>query len=321
MTFVRILAVLAIAIGAVPSIAPAQEWPNRPVHVIVPFAAGGSTDVAARVVGEYLSRSLGQQFVVENRTGANGNVGIDAVAKSAPDGYTLMVCSEAVVSNPHVYKIGYDGLKDFAPVIQLSRQPVVLAVHPSLGVNSLAELIALAKREPGMGFATGSGLGSPQHMITQWFAQIAGIKLAQVAYRGGGQAINDLIAGHVKIGTLGSTPLIPHYRAGTLKLLAQSTAARSSALPDVPTFQEAGISGLIFNQWLGVFAPAGTPPAIVARLNTEIGKALEEPAIRNNFLQSAQDPVGGTAESFRHLVHEDFAMFEKLVKELDIKVN
>jgi tripartite-type tricarboxylate transporter receptor subunit TctC len=321
MTFIRILAVLAAAIGACPTTAQAQEWPNRPVHVIVPFAAGGSTDVAARVVAEYLSRSLGQQFVVENRTGANGNVGIDAVAKSAPDGYTLMVCSEAVVSNPHVYKIGYDGLKDFTPVIQLSRQPVVLAVHPSLGVNTLAELIALAKREPGMGFATGSGLGSPQHMITQWFAQIAGIKLAQVAYRGGGQAINDLIAGHVKIGTLGSTPLIPHYRAGTLKLLAQSTAARSSALPDVPTFQEAGIRGLIFNQWLGVFAPAGTAPAIVARLNAEIGKALEEPAIRNNFLQSAQDPVGGTAEAFRHLVHEDFAMFEKLAKELDIKVN
>jgi tripartite-type tricarboxylate transporter receptor subunit TctC len=321
MTFLRCLALLAVAIGAFPSSAHAQDWPNRPVHMIVPFAAGGSTDVAARLVAEYLSRTLGQQFVVENRTGANGNVGIDAVAKSAPDGYTLLVSSEAVTSNPHVYKVGYDGLKDFAPVIQLSRQPVVLAVHPSLGVNSLAELVALAKREPGMGFATGSGLGSPQHMITQWFAQIAGIKLAQIAYRGGGQAINDLVAGHVKIGTLGSTPLIPHYRAGTLKLLAQSTAARSSALPEVPTFQEAGMRGLIFNQWLGVFAPAGTPPAIVARLNAEIAKALQEPAIRDNFLQSAQDPIGGTAEAFRHLVHEDFAMFEKLVKELDIKVN
>jgi tripartite-type tricarboxylate transporter receptor subunit TctC len=321
MMIVRILAVLAAAIGAFPANADAQDWPSRPVHMIVPFAAGGSTDVAARLVADHLSRALGQQVMVENRTGANGNIGIDAVAKSSPDGYTLMVSPEALTSNPHVYKVSYDALKDFTPVIQLSRQPVVLAVHPSLGVSTLAELIALAKRDPGLGVATGSGLGSGQHMVTQWFARTAGIKLAQVAYRGGGQAINDLLAGHVKIGTLGSTPLIPHHRAGTLKLLAQSTAARSTSLPDVPTFQEAGIGDLVFDQWLGVFVPTGTPPAIVARLNSEIGRALEDPAIRNNFLQSAQDPVAGTAEAFSRLVRDDFAIFEKLVKQLDIKVD
>jgi tripartite-type tricarboxylate transporter receptor subunit TctC len=205
-------------------------------------------------------------------------------------------------------------------VIQISRQPIVLAAHPELGAKTIAELVALAKKQPGMRFATGSGAGSQQHMVTAWFAKLAGIELEQVSYRGGGQAINDLIAGHVKLGTLGSTPLIPHYKAGKLLLLAQSTAARSPALPNVPTFQEAGV-GLASDQWLGVFVPAGTPPAIVARLNAEVGKALAEPAIKKNLEDSAQEPIGGTAPAFGKLVSEDFVKFEKLVKELNIKVN
>jgi tripartite-type tricarboxylate transporter receptor subunit TctC len=158
-------------------------------------------------------------------------------------------------------------------------------------------------------------------MVTQWFAQLAGIELEQVSYRGGGQAINDLIAGHVKLGTLGSTPLIPHYKAGKLRLLAQTTAARSASLADVPTFQEAGIKGLVLDQWLGVFVPAGTPPAIVARLNTEIGKALADPAIRQNLVESAQEPIGGTAAAFARFVRDEFEKYARLVKELNIKTN
>ena len=210
-------------------------------------------------------------------------------------------------------------MKDLAPVIQLSRQPVVLAVHPSLGVNSVSELIAVAKQQPGLNYALGGGAGGQQHIVVEWFAHIAGIKLAQVAYRGGAPALNDLIAGHVKIGSLGSTPLIPHYKAGTLRLLAQSTAARSPALPDVPTYQEAGIHGLVLDQWVGVFVPAGTPPAITVRLNTEINKALTDPAIRESFLQQAQEPVGGTAERFLQLFRDDYAKYERLIKELNIK--
>jgi tripartite-type tricarboxylate transporter receptor subunit TctC len=297
-----------------------QDWPNRPVRMIVPFAAGGSTDVAARLVGDFLSRSIGQQFIVENRAGANGVIGMDAAAKSDPDGHTILVTADAVASNPHVYKVAHDPLKDLAPVIQLSRQPVVLAVHPSLGVNTLDELVALVKREPGLRYATGSGQGSPQHMVVQWFAKIAGIELEQVAYRGGGAAINDLIAGHVKLGALGSTPLIPHYKAGALRLLAQTTAARSQSLPDVPTFQEAGIKGLVLDQWLGVFVPARTPPAIIARLNAHIGKALADPAIRANLMQSAQEPIGGTAEAFGVRVRDDFEKYGRLVQDLNIKV-
>jgi tripartite-type tricarboxylate transporter receptor subunit TctC len=324
MEIIRILsAVLAALAVAVPPLAHAQttqDWPNKPVRIIVPFAAGGSTDVAARLVGDYLSRSTGQQFFVENRAGANGVVGMDAAAKSTPDGYTVLVTADALASNPHVYKVGHDPLKDLTPVIQLSRQPVVLAVHPSLGVNTLDELVALAKREPGIRYATGSGQGSPQHMVVQWFAKLAGVELEQVSYRGGGAAINDLIAGHVKLGSLGSTPLIPHYRAGSLRLLAQTTAARSQSLPDVPTFQEAGIKGLVLDQWLGVLVPAGTPAAIVVRLNADIDKALADPAIRNNLVQSAQEPIGGTAEAFAMRVREDFEKYGRLVQELNIKV-
>jgi tripartite-type tricarboxylate transporter receptor subunit TctC len=321
MMFIRVLATLAALTAVAPLTADAQQWPNRPIRMIVPFAAGGSTDVAARLVGEHLSRSLGQQVYVENRTGANGNIGIEAAAKSEADGYTILIAPDAIASNPHVYKVNYDALKDLTPVIQLSRQPIVLAVHPSLGVNTLAELVTLVKAQPGLRYATGSGFGSPQHMVTQWFAQIAGIQLEQVSYRGGGQAINDLVAGHVKLGTLGSTPLIPHYRAGNLRLLAQTTAARSQSLPDVPTYQEAGIKGLVLDQWLGVFVPTGTPPTIAARLNAETGKALADPAIRDNLVASAQEPIGGSADAFARLVRDDFEKYARLARELNIKVN
>ncbi len=300
--------------------AQAQEWPSRPIHFIVPFPAGGSTDVGARVIADGLSRALGQQIVVENKSGASGNVGFEAAVRSAADGYTVLIGPDQVASAPHVFKVSFDPRKDFTPVIQLSRQPVVLAVHPNLGVASVAELIALAKQRPGMSYAT-SGVGSQQHMTAEWFAQITGIKLEHVPYRGGGQAINDLVAGHVQIGSLGSSPLIPHYKAGTLRLIAQSTLARSPSLPDVPTYQEAGVKGLVLDQWLGVFVPAGTSPQIVARLNAEINKVLAEPTARESFLQSAQEPVGGSEEQFARLVREDFDKYARLVQELNIKTN
>ncbi len=318
MSITRIFATLAVLVAGAWT-AQAQQWPNRPIQAIVPFAAGGSTDVAARLVGQHLARVLGQQVVVENKAGANGNLGIELASKAAPDGHTILIVPETITSNPHVYKVGYD-LKDFMPVAQISRQPIVLAAHPDLGAKTIAELVALAKKEPGMRYGTGSGAGSQQHMVTAWFAKIAGIELEQVSYRGGGQAINDLIAGHIKLGTLGSTPLIPHYKAGRLLLLAQSTAARSPALPDVPTFEQAGIK-LTSDQWLGVFVPQGTPPAIVARLNEEIGKALADPAIKKSLEDSAQEPVSRSTEAFAKLVRDDYAKFEKLVKELNIKVN
>jgi tripartite-type tricarboxylate transporter receptor subunit TctC len=317
---VRAVAAALIVVLAT-SLTVAEEWPVRPVHFIVSFPAGGSTDVAARVIAEYLSRTFGQQVVVENKSGANGNLGIEAVAKSAPDGYTILISTDSVSSNPHVYKMSIDPLKDLAPVIQFSRQPIALAAHPSLGATTLADVTALAKRQPGLRFATGSGVGSPQAMTVLWYAKMAGIAMEQVPYRGGGQAINDLIAGHIKLGSLGTTPLVPHYKAGTLKLLAQSMQTRSPTIPDVPTYQEAGMKGLVVDQWIGVFVPAGTPPAIAARLNTEIGKALRDDKVRTSFIEQAQDPVGGTPEQFAKLVREDYDKYERLVRELNIKAN
>jgi tripartite-type tricarboxylate transporter receptor subunit TctC len=312
------LAVLPFGLNAVGG-ARAQSYPAKPIRFVVPFPAGGSTDVGARLIAEHLSRVFGQQVYVENKSGANGTIGVEVAAKSAPDGYNILVTIDTVASNPHVFNTSIDPAKDLVPIIQVARQPIVLAAHPSLGVNTLAELIALAKRQPGLRYATGSGMGSPQHMAVQWFAQIAGIKLEQVPYRGGGQAINDLLGGHVQLGSLGSTPLIPHYKARTLRLLAQTSHERSPALPDVPTFEQGGMTGLVLDQWLGVFAPVGTPSAIIERLNSEIGNAIADAAVRKNLMDSAMEPVGGTADQFSRLVREDFAKYGRLVKDLNIK--
>jgi tripartite-type tricarboxylate transporter receptor subunit TctC len=312
-------ALLMILIVAAPS-ARCDEWPARTIRLVVPFPPGGATDVGARLIGNFLAQSLKTQVIVENRSGADGNIGMDAAAKSAPDGYTVLVTTDAVASNVHVFHINFDPLTAFVPVIQVSRQPVVLAVHPSLGAATLDEFLALARRQPGMSIAT-SGIGSQQHVVAEWFAKIAGISLAHVPYRGGAPAVTDLVAGHVKIASLGSTPLIPHYKAGAIKLLAQSTATRSPSLPDVPTYQEAGIKGLVLTQWLGVFVPAGTPGGIVVRLNAEIDKALAEPSIRENLLKAAQEPVGGSAAQFDRLFRDDYDKYARLVKELSIHIN
>jgi tripartite-type tricarboxylate transporter receptor subunit TctC len=315
----RMMAAALTMVATAPALA--DEWPNRPIRFVVCFPAGGSTDVAARVIGEYVSRSLGQQIYVENRGGANGNIGMEAAVKSAADGYTFLVCTDATTSNPHIYKMSIDVMKDLMPILRVSRQPIALAAHPSLGVRSLAELTALAKQQPGMRYATGSGSGSPQHMVAQWFAQMAGIQLEQVPYRGGGPAITDLIAGHVKLGSLGSTPLIPHYKAGALYLLAQSMDTRSASLPDVPTFEESGMKGLVLDQWVGIFAPAGTPPAIAARLGAEIGKALTDSGVRERLLAAGQEPATGTPDDFRQFFHEEFDKYERLVRKLNIKLD
>ena len=320
MTKLRLFAsILAAAVFALPMTA-AAEWPERPVHFIVPFPAGGATDVAARVVANFVSGRLGQQIVVENRSGANGNIAIEYAAKSAPDGYTVLVATQDLSSNPHVYKIPVDPLKAFAEVVQISRQPILLAAHPSLGVDTLSELTALAKQQPGLPFGTGSGVGSSQAMVALWYAKLAGVTLKQVPYRGGAPAINDLIAGHIKLGSLGSTPLIPHYQAGTLKLLAQSTAARAPSLPKVPTFREEGFTELVLDQWIGVFVPAGTPQAIAARLNAEVNAALRDDGVRKGLADQAQEPVGGTAEAYTGFVRGEWEKFGRLVKGLNITI-
>jgi len=312
--------VVAAVAALIHTAAVGQTWPTKPVRWIVPYPPGGSTDIAARPLADAVGQALGQPGIVENRVGAGGNIGIEAAAKSAPDGHTLLVAPDSITSNPHLYRLGWDPFRDFVPVIQLARQPVVLAVHPSLGVASVAELVAAAKREPGLAYAT-SGAGSQQHMAAEWFAAVAGIQLTHIPYKGGGQAITDLVAGQVKIGSLGSSPVIPHYKAGKLQLLAQSTKARAPSLPEVPTYEEAGIKGLVLDQWLGVFVPAGTPNDVVARLNVEIGKALANPVIAQRYAQAALEPVGGTSSDFAKLVRDDYDKYARLVRDLRIRVD
>jgi tripartite-type tricarboxylate transporter receptor subunit TctC len=312
------LAAGAAALPAVSRIAMAQAYPTRPVRFIVPVPPGGSVDTATRFIAESMSRSFSQRVYVENRSGANGIIGTEAAVRSAPDGHTVLISPNVLMINPYAYKINFDPLKDLIPVIQLSRQPFVLAVHPSLGVNSLADLIALAKQQPGLRYANGGGITAP-YMAVEWFARLAGVSFEPVQYRGGGPAILDLIAGHVKVGVTDSTSAIPHYRAGALRLLAQTTERRSPGLPDIPTFQEAGIKGLVINQWIGVFVPAGTPATIVDRLNGEIGKALADPAVRQHFLEADQEPVGGSRAQFARFVQEEYEEYGRLAKELNIK--
>ena len=327
----RALVVRAAAVGlafGVPGLllrptaaeAQAEGWPNRPVRFIVPLAAGGGLDFIARLVAEPMSRAIGQQVVIENRTGAGGTIGIETAMKSPPDGYSILVTNDNVAAAPHVLRLDIDYGKNFLPVIQLGRQTLALAAHPSLGVSTVAELIEAAKQRPGLGCAT-SGVGSNQHVLLEWFVKMAGVRLDHVPYRGAGQAINDLIAGHVQIGLLGPTALIPHYRAGSLRLLAQSSDVRSPSLPEVPTLQEAGFSGLVLESWYAAFAPVGTPPAIVARLNAELEKALADATVRARLRETAIEPAGGTPEHLARVVATDSAKYARLVKELNIKLN
>jgi tripartite-type tricarboxylate transporter receptor subunit TctC len=316
--FLRLAAGAAAAIPAVSRTARAQAYPTRSVRIIVPLAPGGGLDFNSRLVGEFVSRSLGQQVIVENKPGAGGMIGIEAAAKSAPDGHTILITTDVITSGPHITATNTDFVKDLVPVIHLTGTPLVLAVHPSLGVNSIGELVALTKQRSGLSYAT-SGAGTQQHFIGEWFAKLAAIKLEHVPYRGAGQAINDLIAAHVAVGILGPVAVIPHAKSGALRVLAQSTQKRSPSLPDVPTFEEAGIKGLVLPSWQGAFVPRGTPPGIIARLNAEMSKALVDPTVRERLLEGAQEPVGGTPEQLASLVAQDFEKYGRLTKDLKIR--
>lgn len=314
------LAGAAAALPFVPSITRAQTYPTRPVRFIVPLAAGGGNDFVARLTADYLSRSLGQQFIVENKVGAGGLLGIETVARSLPDGYTVLVTADAIVSTPHIVTFNVDYVRTLLPVSHLVRSPQTISVHPSLGVSTLAELIDLAKRRPGIGYAT-SGAGTNQNFLGEWFAQAAGIKLDHIPYRGAGQAINDLIAGHVPMAVLGPAAVIPHHRAGTIRIIAQSSAARSPTLPDVPTIEEAGLKGVVLETWLAAFAPEKTPAAIIARLSDEMHKAMLDASVAEKLAPTAYEPVGGSADELAVLVRDDSAKYERLAKELNIKLN
>jgi tripartite-type tricarboxylate transporter receptor subunit TctC len=313
--------VLAVALFAFASGALAQPWPAKPIRWIVPFAPGGANDITARSVAERLMAAFGQPVVIENRSGAGGTIGMDYVAKSAPDGYTVLSSSDTLTLAPHLYtKVGFHPLRDFIPVTQLASQPVVIAAHPSLGVRSIAELVTLAKGQPGIAYGT-AGAGSQQQIAAEWFAKSAGIVLTHVPYKGGGQAVMDFVGGQVPLVSIGAAPLMPYHKAGRVRLLAQTTQTRSPHLPDIPTLVELGYAGVVIEQWQGVFLPAGTPKEIVARLNAEIVKALADPKVREFYSQNGLEPVGNTPAQFTEVVRVDYEKYGRLLPELRIKID
>jgi tripartite-type tricarboxylate transporter receptor subunit TctC len=312
--------IVAVLLAAAALAANAQSWPTKSVRFIVAFAPGGSLDFVTRTIADRISQDIGQTVVVENRPGANGNIAAAFVAKQPADGYTVLASADALLSSAHLYKLDYDALKDLQPVIQFTRQPLVLAVHPSLGVQNVAELIAAAKKTPGLAYAT-SGAGSGQHIAGEWLAKLAGVQLTHVGYKGGGQAIIDLVGGQVKIGSLGNTPVMPHHRAGKLKIIAQSGASRAPSLPDVPTYEESGFKGLVIDQWLGLLVPAGTPKEAVQRLNAAAAKALKEPAVREKLAPQGLEVVAHSVDEFEKQYRADYEKFGQLIRELQIKLD
>jgi len=319
--FIKTAGGLAIAGGLLPRLAmPAiaqEKWPNKPVRFIVPLAPGGAIDFVARQCGQVLTQSFGQQVFVENRTGAGGTIGMDTAMKSAPDGYTILITNDNAASAPHILKLSYDYTKVLLPVIDIAHQPQVFAVHPSLEVNSVAEYVAYAKKNPGLGFAS-SGVGSNQHVVGEWFAKEAGIKLEHVPYRGAGQAVTDLLAGHVKSAFLGPTALINHHRAGSIKIIAQTSAKRAPTLQDIPTIEESGYKGLVLEAWYAAFAPPGTPPELITQLNGAIQQSLSDPKLLENFTKGSLEVIGGTPDQLGKLARADSVKYERLVRELNI---
>jgi tripartite-type tricarboxylate transporter receptor subunit TctC len=313
---------LAVASLAFALAAQAQPFPNRPIKIIVPFGPGGFTDVAARILQKELAPAIGQAIIIENKPGAGSTIGTDAVAKAAPDGYTLVMISTAHVISPHLYKqMPYDPLRDFTPVMKLAEGPYVLVVHPSLPAKSVGELIALAKAQPGSIDYASSGNGSAQHLVGALFTTMAGVKLNHVPYKGSNQAMNDVIGGQVKVSFVGVPNALPNLNSGKLKALGVSTGKRYAELPDVPTIAEAGVPGYDATIWLGLLAPPGTPREIVARINADITRILATPEARKLMASAGVDVATSTPEDFGRLMAAEMERWGKVVRETGATVN
>ena len=303
--------------------AAAQDWPSKPVRLIVPFSPGGVTDNSARVIAEKLGARLGQQVIVDNRPGASGNIGTEAVAKSQPDGYTLVLGFDGtMVINPHVFsKLQFDTLRDFAPVTKLGDATLILVAHPSVPVANLAELVAYSKKQPG-GVAYGtSGTGGTPHLAGELLVQRSGANLVHVPYKGGGQAIGDVVGGQIPLVYTAIATAQQYVKSGRLKGIAVSSEKRSSALPEVPTFIEGGQPGFVVVSWTGILAPAKTPRPVIERLQKEIAVVLADPEVRTRYEALGIEPVGNTPDQFAAQIRDDLARWEKVVKQANIKID
>jgi tripartite-type tricarboxylate transporter receptor subunit TctC len=301
----------------------AQGYPSRPVRIVVPLSPGGFADTPARMLAPRLSDQLGRQFFVENKPGAGGTIGADFVAKSAPDGHTLLLTGTPHVISAHLYKkMPYDALKDFTPIALIASGPYALVVNPQkLPVNSVRELVAAAKAQPGKIDYASSGNGSAQHLVGALFNSMAGIDLNNVPYKGSGPAMQDLIAGQVGVSFAGIPNVLGHVKSGRLKALGVTTPKRWSELPEVPTLAEAGVAGYEATLWLNISGPAGMPADIVQRLHTEIARALQDPEVQNNFRSAGVDATSMGPQELAAFMRTEYEKWGRVVRETGATVN
>jgi tripartite-type tricarboxylate transporter receptor subunit TctC len=323
MTNVRVVLAAACLVlagtGFGTGLAAAQNYPTRPVRLIIPFPPGGSNDVVGRLIAIKLGDRLGKQVVVDNRSGAGGVIGTEAVAKAPPDGYTLLVVSLAHAVNPWLYKLNYDPIKDFAPVGLLAKGANVLVVSPSLPVHSVAELIALAKKQPGDLQYASAGIGSFQHLGSELFKLMAGVDMLHVPFKGGGPAMIDVVGGHTKVMFSSMVQTVPQIHSGKLRALGTGGLQRSAVLPEVPTIAEAGVPGYEAVNWWGIAAPKGTPQAIIDKLNTEILAVQNAPEVQKQFALEGGEPVPMKPDVFGAYMVSEMNKWEKVVKQGGIK--
>ena len=308
------LAASAAALLAASRIARAQAYPAQPVRIVVPFAPGGANDITARLIGQWLSERLGQQFIIENRPGGGGNIGIEAVVRSPADGYTLLVVGTTAAINATLFeKLNYNFIRDIAPVASIIRVPHVMQVNPSLPVATVPEFIAYAKANPGKISMGSGGNGSPAHVTGELFKMMTGVNLTHVPYRGAGPAITDLLGGQIQVTFTDMAASIEYIRAGKLRALAVTTATRSEALPDIPTVGDF-VSGFEASQWVGLCAPKNTPPEIIGKLNTEINTGLADPRLKARFADLGGTVLPGSPAEFGKLIADDTEKWGKVVK-------
>jgi putative tricarboxylic transport membrane protein len=318
----RLAGVLVAAVIGATGTARADDYPNHPIRLIVPFAAGGAADAVARIVGKYVGDALGQPVVVEDRGGAGGIIGTEIVKKAEPDGYTLLLGQSGPISiNPGIYtKLSYDSEKDFAPISMTTAYPYILVVKPSLGVKTVAELVALARSKPGqLNYGT-AGVGVSNHLVTELFDDKAGIKMTHVPYRGTSLAVADLLAGNVQVVFADPVSALSQIRAGTLIALAVTSKERSPVAPDVPTIAESGFPGFDAIAWHGIMAPAGTPKPIIDKLNAEILKALKDPPSAKLIEQQAMQIVGDSPEQFAGFIKQDIELWKNVAREAKVEI-
>jgi tripartite-type tricarboxylate transporter receptor subunit TctC len=314
--------VLSIVATLASAHARAQDYPNRPIRVVVPFSPGGAVDGPMRLIAQEMSKRLGQQVVVENKPGAGATLGTEMVAKAPADGYTLLLASQTNAISASLYKqLPYDPIEDFAPISLIGREPGVLVVHPSLPVATVAEFVAYAKARPGQIDYASSGNGSGQHLFMALFASTMGIKLNHVPYRGSGQATTDLIAGVVSAAIPGTAGMVGHIKGGKLRALAVTGVQRAAQLPDVPTMIEAGVPNYQAYVWMGLLAPKGTPPAIVERLNREVVAALATPEAKTFMATAGIEIVGSTPAEFGAYFRAERDLWAKVVRETGAKID